>query len=57
MKFLITGGFGFVGSHLVDSLSKTNHKILVLTKTFSKKSNIENFSKKNSNKKIRHYMF
>jgi len=46
MKFLITGGFGFVGSHLVDSLSKTNHKILVLSKTFSKKSNTKNFSKK-----------
>ena len=28
MKFLITGGFGFVGSHLIDSLSKNNHKIL-----------------------------
>ena len=46
MKFLITGGFGFVGSHLVDSLSKTNHKILVLSKTFSKKSNTKNFPKK-----------
>jgi len=52
MKFLITGGFGFVGSHLIDSLSKSNHKILVLTKTFSKKSNTENFSKKIQIKKL-----
>ena len=52
MKFLITGGFGFVGSHLIDSLSKNNHKILVLTKTFSKKSNTKNFSKKIQIKKL-----
>ena len=42
MKILITGGFGFVGSHLVDSLLKKNHKIKILTKTFSKKANIKN---------------
>ncbi|NWK06331.1 GDP-mannose 4,6-dehydratase [Marine Group I thaumarchaeote] len=42
MKLLITGGLGFIGSNLVDSLSKKNHKIKILTKTFSKKSNIKN---------------
>ena len=42
LKLLITGGLGFIGSSLVDSLSKKNHKIKILTKTFSKKSNIKN---------------
>ena len=42
MKLLITGGLGFIGSNLVDSLSKKNHKIKILTKTFSKKDNIKN---------------
>ena len=42
LKLLITGGLGFIGSNLVDSLSKKNHKIKILTKTFSKKDNIRN---------------
>jgi len=42
LKLLITGGLGFIGSNLVDSLSKKNHKIKILTKTFSKKNNIKN---------------
>ena len=28
MKILITGGLGFIGSHLVDSLAKQNHEIM-----------------------------
>ena len=42
MKLLITGGLGFIGSNLVDSLSEKKHKIKILTKTFSKKNNIKN---------------
>ena len=42
LKLLITGGLGFIGSHLVDSLSKKNHKIKILTKTLSKKNDIKN---------------
>ena len=44
MRLLITGGLGFIGSHLVDSLSKKNYKIKILTKTLSKKGNIKNSS-------------
>ena len=43
----MTGGLGFIGSHLVESLSKKNHKIMVLTKTLSKRSNIQKSIKKN----------
>ncbi len=30
MKYLVTGGSGFVGSHLVDNLLLNNHQVLVL---------------------------
>jgi UDP-glucose 4-epimerase len=52
MKFLITGGLGFVGSHLIDSLSKRNSQILVLTRTMAKKNNTKNFPKNVKIKKV-----
>ena len=52
LKLLITGGLGFIGSNLVDSLSKKNHKIKILTKTLSKKNNIKNSSDKVEIEKI-----
>ena len=52
LKLLITGGLGFIGSNLVDSLSKKKHKIKILTKTFSKKNNIKNSSDKVEIEKI-----
>ncbi len=52
LKLLITGGLGFVGSHLVDSLVKKNHKIMILTKTLSKKKNIKESAKKIQIEKI-----
>ena len=44
MRLLITGGLGFIGSHLIDSLSKKSYKIKIITKTLSKKDNIKNSS-------------
>ena len=46
LKIIITGGLGFIGSHLADLLLKQNHKIILLTKGFSKKRNISHKSKK-----------
>ena len=46
MKIVITGGLGFVGSHLADFLVKQNHKIILVTKGMSKKDNISHISKK-----------
>ena len=46
MKILITGGLGFIGSHLAESLVKNNHDIKILTKTLSKKSNVKILNKK-----------
>ena len=52
MRLLITGGMGFIGSHLVDRLSSKNNEIVILTKTLSKKSNLQNLSKNVKIKKI-----
>ena len=52
MKFLLIGGLGFIGSHLAESLIKNGHNIKILTKTFSKKSNIKILNKKIKIEKI-----
>ena len=52
MKFLITGGLGFIGSHLTESLTKNDHNVEILTKTLSKKSNVNILDKKIKIKKI-----
>ena len=40
MKIMITGGSGFVGSHLCDELIKKNHEIIILTRNDNKKHNL-----------------
>jgi UDP-glucose 4-epimerase len=40
MKIMITGGLGFVGSHLCDELLKDNHEIILLSRNDNKKENI-----------------
>jgi len=47
MKIMITGGLGFIGSHLVDTLTKSNHEIIILTRSLSKKKNLKSNLKKN----------
>jgi len=42
MKILITGGIGFVGSHLTEELLKNNHKVIVVTKSKKKIKNLKN---------------
>jgi len=42
---MITGGLGFVGSHLAEEFSKNGHKITVITRSLNKKSNIQNQKK------------
>lgn len=52
MKIMITGGMGFIGSHLVDALVTKKHKIIVLTKSYSKKSNLDTVNNKIKIEKI-----
>ena len=52
MKLLITGGLGFIGSHLVEKLANKNNEIIILTKTLSKRSNLQNLTKNIKIKKI-----
>ena len=43
LRNLITGGAGFVGSHLVDRLMKSGEKVICLDNFFTgSKENIEN---------------
>ena len=43
---MITGGMGFIGSHLSEQLLIEKHNLVILTKSFFKKHNITNISKK-----------
>ncbi len=45
MKILITGGLGFIGSHLAEKLEQEDNEIVILTKSFSKRNNIPKTSK------------
>ena len=40
MKIMVTGGSGFVGSHLCDELLKENHEIIILVRNDNKINNI-----------------
>jgi|WetSurMetagenome_2_1015567.scaffolds.fasta_scaffold86156_1 UDP-glucose 4-epimerase len=40
MKYLVTGGAGFIGSHIVEALSEQEHELIILDNLFS--GNIEN---------------
>ncbi|HVZ62326.1 MAG TPA: NAD-dependent epimerase/dehydratase family protein [Candidatus Nitrosotalea sp.] len=42
MKIMITGGVGFIGSHLCDEFLKNGHDVIVLTKSYSKANNVSN---------------
>ncbi|MEM3407998.1 MAG: NAD-dependent epimerase/dehydratase family protein [Candidatus Micrarchaeia archaeon] len=44
MKILVTGGAGFIGSNLVDTLIRENHEVIVLDNLSTGK--IENINKK-----------
>ncbi len=48
MKVLVTGGAGFIGSHLVDRLIKEDHKVVVI-------DNLSTGKKENLNPKARFY--
>ncbi|MBU2540177.1 SDR family oxidoreductase [Patescibacteria group bacterium] len=48
MKYLITGGAGFIGSHLVDKLIKQNHQVVVI-------DNLSTGKKENLNPKVEFY--
>ena len=49
---MITGGMGIIGSHLSEELLIEKHNLVILTKSFFKKQNITNISKKIKVEKI-----
>lgn len=55
MKILVTGGAGFVGSHLIDCLMNQNHEVLCLDNFYTgNKSNIEQWLNNPRFELIRH---
>jgi UDP-glucose 4-epimerase len=46
MKILITGGSGFIGSHLCDFLLQENHDVVIAVKSDNKINNIKNILSK-----------
>ncbi len=55
MKILVTGGAGFIGSHLCDYLIKNNHRVICIDNFFTgKKKNILHLIDNNSFELIEH---
>lgn len=52
MKVLITGGAGFIGSHLCEQLIKDKHDVIVLTRSTTNLNNISHIIEKLTLKKI-----
>jgi UDP-glucose 4-epimerase len=52
MKILITGGLGFVGSHLAEELLDDGQDLILVTKSLTKKSNIAQIAKRVKIEKI-----
>lgn len=50
MKYLVTGGAGFIGSHIVQTLSQEEHEIVILDNLLS--GNIENIQPFLNNKNV-----
>lgn len=49
MKYVVTGGAGFIGSHIVENLAQQNHEVVIFDDLFSGKlENINPFLKKDS---------
>jgi UDP-glucose 4-epimerase len=38
MKYVVTGGAGFIGSHIVETLTQQQHEIVILDNLFSGKT-------------------
>ncbi|MCX7957625.1 MAG: GDP-mannose 4,6-dehydratase, partial [Deltaproteobacteria bacterium] len=55
MRILVTGGAGFIGSHLCERLLKDGHYVICLDNLFSgSKDNIQHLQKNSGFEFIRH---
>ena len=46
MRYLVTGGAGFIGSHIVDELIKSGHEVLIIDSLVTgKKENLNPLAK------------
>ena len=47
MKYLVTGGAGFIGSHIVEALAQRHHEVMILDNLLSRRfKNIQPLLKK-----------
>ena len=56
MKVLVTGGLGFIGSHICVELMKSNHKVIVIDNLNNSDISTKDKIEKISGKKIKFYM-
>ena len=55
MRILVTGGAGFIGSHLIDRLMAENHDVICLDNFYTgRKDNIQHWLKQPNFEVIRH---
>ena len=53
MRTLVTGGAGFIGSHLVDALLLENHEVVVIDDLST--GRVDNLSRAKSNKNLKYF--
>ena len=56
MKILVTGGLGFIGSHICVELLENNHEVVVVDNLYNSKLEVSDKIKEITNKQVKVYI-